>query len=113
VLGPDLGRRQVLADPQRPALTAVSDRDRLVIGPAPGRGQFRAGWNAPAGQQLGQGLRQGLGQGLGHRAHMPILARGRGSVMLRVPGSREPGLLAAADSALAQAAWFVRTVTAD
>ena len=49
VLGAGLVRRQVLADPQDPAATAVRHRERLVIAAALGPDQFGVRRDAPAG----------------------------------------------------------------
>jgi hypothetical protein len=56
VLGAGLVRRQVLADPQHPAATAVRHRKGLVVAAALGPGQFGVRRDAPAGEQPGRGF---------------------------------------------------------
>ena len=56
VPGAGLVRRQVLADPQYPAATAVRHRKGLVVAAALGPGQFGVRRDAPAGEQPGRGF---------------------------------------------------------
>jgi len=56
VLGAGLVRRQVLADPQHPAATAVRHRKGLVVAAALGPGQFGVRRDPPPGEQPGRGF---------------------------------------------------------